>query len=133
GRHAGSADMSAPSRRHRHLRRGVKLGSASAVPPPDERHTSCPSTAAMLRITVTTRHDQTTLALEGRLTGPWVDELARCWEGLPARDLRATDVQLDGVTFIDPAGKALLRRMHDQGATLSSCGCMTRAILEEIA
>jgi len=36
------------------------------------------------------------------------------------------------VTFIDAAGKELLRTMHTEGATLAASGCMTRAILEEI-
>ena len=41
-------------------------------------------------------------------------------------------VQLDAVTFIDAAGKELLRTMHTEGATLAASACMTRAILEEI-
>jgi hypothetical protein len=84
----------------------------------------------VLRITVVTRPDWTTLALEGRLAGPWVHELARCWGAFA--DPRSVSVKLDGVLFIDAAGKALLRTMHEQGATLSASGCMTRGILEEI-
>ena len=38
----------------------------------------------MLRITVTTRPDGATVALEGRLAGPWVDELRACWRSLVA-------------------------------------------------
>jgi hypothetical protein len=37
------------------------------------------------------------------------------------------------VSFIDETGKRLLRRMHDQGAMLVAAGCMTRAIVKEIA
>jgi ABC-type transporter Mla MlaB component len=71
--------------------------------------------------------------LEGRLAGAWVDELARCWTGLTAvRDARSVRVDLEAVTFIDAAGKALLRRMHERGAALLASGCMTRAILAEI-
>jgi ABC-type transporter Mla MlaB component len=88
----------------------------------------------MLRITNGTRREGPTLVLEGRLTGPWVDELARCWKALTAtRDARSVNVDLDGVTFIDAGGRALLREMHEEGATLAVCsGCMTRAIVEEI-
>ena len=88
----------------------------------------------MLRITNGTRREGATLVLEGRLTGPWVDELARCWKALTAtRDARSVNVDLDGVTFIDAGGRALLRAMHEEGATLAACsGCMTRAIVEEI-
>ena len=49
-----------------------------------------------------------------------------------AQDAGTISVQLDAVTFIDPAGKALLRTMHERGAVLAASGCMTRAILEEI-
>jgi len=84
----------------------------------------------MLRITITNRPEGVTLALEGRLAGPWVHELAGCWKTIG--NASAICVQLDAVTFIDAAGKALLRTMHDEGAVLAASGCMTRAILEEI-
>jgi hypothetical protein len=87
----------------------------------------------MLRITNTTRPEGVMVVLEGRLAGPWVDELARCWKALTAtRDVGSICVQLDAVTFIDTTGRALLRTMHEEGAVLAASGCMTRAILEEI-
>ena len=87
----------------------------------------------MLRITNTTRPEGVTVVLEGRLAGPWVDELARCWKALTTtQDAGSICVQLDGVTFIDAAGKVLLRTIHEEGATLAAAGCMTRAILDEI-
>jgi ABC-type transporter Mla MlaB component len=87
----------------------------------------------MLRITKTTCSEGVTLVLEGRLTGLWVDELARCWKALtPTPDAGSIRVQLDGVSFIDAAGRALLRTIHEAGATLAASGCMTRAILDEI-
>ena len=84
----------------------------------------------MLRITVTERPDGAAIVVEGRLAGPNVDELARCWDALPAP---AGVVDLDAVTFIDAAGKILLRRLHRAGARLLASGCMTRAIVDEIA
>ena len=87
----------------------------------------------MLRITNTTRPEGVTVVLEGRLAGPWVDELALCWGTLTAtHDTGSIRIHLDAVTFIDAAGKGLLRTMHEEGATLAASGCMTRAILEEI-
>ncbi len=86
----------------------------------------------MLRITERPHADRTTIALEGRLAGAWVGELERCWEELAARDRRPVAVCLEGVTFIDAAGKALLRRMHVRGVTFAASGCMTKAILEDI-
>jgi ABC-type transporter Mla MlaB component len=87
----------------------------------------------MLRITNTTRREGVMVVLEGRLAGPWVDEFDRCWKALTTtQDAGSICIQLDGVTFIDAAGKALLRTMHEEGAALAASGCMTRAILEEI-
>ena len=87
----------------------------------------------MLRFTTSIRPDGTTVALEGRLAGPWVDELRASWRSLATtRDARSIRVDLDAVTFIDTAGKALLWAMHQQGAVLTATGCMTRAILDEI-
>lgn len=87
----------------------------------------------MLRITVTEAED-TIVSIEGRLAGPWVDELDRCWRSVVAgHPGGAIRVRLDGLTFADPAGKGLLRTMHAQGAALEGSECMTRAIVEEIA
>jgi len=87
----------------------------------------------MLRITVTETLDGATLSLDGRLAGPWVVELSRCWTELVlVRRRHDVRVRLDEVTFIDETGKALLRRMHERGATLLAAGCMTRAIVDEI-
>ena len=88
----------------------------------------------MLRLRTIFGPDETLLILEGRLAGPWVDELARCWATLrnekhdgPIR------VDLDAVTFVSAAGKALLARLHDDGALLTARGCMTSALIDEIA
>jgi anti-anti-sigma regulatory factor len=87
----------------------------------------------MLRITNTTRPEGVAVVLEGRLAGPWVDELARWWSALKAtQHTGPISIQLDAVTFIDAAGRILLGTMHEQGAALTASGCMTRAILEEI-
>ena len=87
----------------------------------------------MLRISVSRRPGGATVTLEGRLAGPWVDELARCWSSVTAlREASSVRVELEAVTFIDSAGNAVLRRMREDGAVLFASGCMTRAILEEI-
>jgi len=87
----------------------------------------------MLRITVTNRPQATAVAVEGKLAGPWVDELAECWRKLaPERRQHAVRIRLDAVTFIDASGKALLRSIHQQGGVLEASGCMTRATVDEI-
>jgi anti-anti-sigma regulatory factor len=86
----------------------------------------------MLKITIQPGKTTTRLMLEGRLTGPWVEELRRCWEA--AAVVAASDVVIDlaGVTFIDAEGKELLIRMWQGGAKFHAVGCLTRCIVEEI-
>ena len=70
----------------------------------------------MLRITSTRRAEGTAVAFEGRLAGPWMDELARAWKSLTAaQDARSVSVLLHAVTFVDPAGKARSGRCMRRG------------------
>ena len=86
----------------------------------------------MLRVSVITLPGEATVTVEGRLAGPWVAELERCWRSLTAvHAARSVRVELEAVTFIDAPGKGLLRAMHDAGATLVASGCVTRALLDE--
>jgi anti-anti-sigma regulatory factor len=88
----------------------------------------------MLRLRTILTPDETLLVLEGRLTGPWVEELERWWARLQETgDAARVRIHLDGVTFISASGKALLARLHDDGARLTARGCMTSATIEEIA
>jgi anti-anti-sigma regulatory factor len=87
----------------------------------------------MLRISVTEVQETIALDLEGRLAGPWISELERCWRDQQDRSAgRAILVRLRAVTFIDDAGKELLKRMFEQDAKLEGTGCLVRAILAEI-
>ncbi len=71
------------------------------------------------------------MELEGRLAGPWVQELEGCWRKAANSD-RPIRVLLCAVTFIDDKGKQLLAEMYQHGAELVAEGCMTKAIIEEI-
>jgi anti-anti-sigma regulatory factor len=70
--------------------------------------------------------------LEGRLAGPWVEELHSYWRQMAANSQGGAVVDLTGVTFIDANGKALLTRLWQQGAEFRAAGCLTRCIIEEI-
>jgi anti-anti-sigma regulatory factor len=86
----------------------------------------------MLKITIRPDARSTRLELEGRLVGPWVKELDRCWHtvsDVPPGDLI---VDLTAVTYVDAEGKQLLTSMWQQGAKLHAAGCLTRCIVEEI-
>ena len=87
----------------------------------------------MLKITTRNLAPMTNFLLEGKLVGPWVQELEKCWEhALAADPSRAVLVNLAAVTFIDCAGRELLSRMRRQGARLLSNGVLINAIVAEI-
>src|SRR5215469_3962742 len=88
---------------------------------------------SMLRITTETKRGKTTLSVEGRIAGPSVSILEQCWRDLCSTSPRQKfSVSLCGVSFIDNAGKVLLKEMHRRGANLLAEGCLNQAIVEEI-
>ena len=88
----------------------------------------------MLRITSDKKKGKVVLTVEGRIAGPWVGTLEQCW-----RELRAASpdekfsINLCGVSFIDPAGKTLLKEIYRQGGQLVAEGCLNQAIVREIS
>jgi hypothetical protein len=87
----------------------------------------------MLRVTVKQEGAVEFWELEGKLAGEWAKELERCWRHSPSKGpgtLRR--VHLKSVSYIDTDGKRLLSEMYREGAEIKACGCMTRAIVEEI-
>ena len=89
--------------------------------------------AVMLRI-ITQHHDaKLVLRLEGRLQGPWVDELRNCWQrARGSTGDEAIRIELVDVGFVDPAAKALLTEMYCAGVEILVQGCLTQAIRDEI-
>ncbi len=73
----------------------------------------------------------TRLFLEGKLSGPCVDELDKCWQTCPSSEM-ALLVDLTNVSFVDEHGKELLARMHNNGIKLYSKSVMTKCLIEEI-
>jgi hypothetical protein len=86
----------------------------------------------MFRVTVHDNPESLTFQLEGRLAGPWVQELEECWRRTLAGRRSAVRFDLVGVTFIDAAGQAFLAAMHRQGAEFIAADCLTRAVVAEI-
>jgi ABC-type transporter Mla MlaB component len=88
----------------------------------------------MLRITTENRRGKLFLTVEGSLSGPRVATLEQCWRELYSTAPRPKFcVNLCGVSFIDNAGKVLLKEMHRLGAELLAEGCLNQAIVNEIA
>jgi outer membrane protein len=85
---------------------------------------------SMLRITTEKKRGRTVMSIEGRLAGAWVGTLEQCWrERVPEEKF---SVDLCGVSFIDAAGKVLLKEIHEQGGKLIAEGCLNQSIVEEI-
>src|ERR1700741_1167488 len=96
-------------------------------------HTATAESPLMLRITTETRRGRTVLSVEGRVAGASVSILEECWRDLYAASPRQKfSVSLCGVSFIDNAGKVLLKEMHRHGADLLAEGCLNQAIVNEI-
>ena len=86
----------------------------------------------MLRITaIDSGPGRTVLHLEGRLTGPLVLELARASEAVLHTASELT-LDLDGTSFIDGEGVALLQRLRRRGATVRNCSPFVAEQLREI-
>ncbi len=87
----------------------------------------------MLRITTTDIGEKVTLKLEGKLSGPWVEEFERCWRmSADIYKQKGLVVDLSGVTFVDPAGKKLLCSITSEGAQLVGSGLMPKSLIDEI-
>jgi hypothetical protein len=71
--------------------------------------------AKMLRITVHEGDRERTIKLEGKVVGPWVEELNRAWQALaPSVVSKKLKVDLCDVAFVDAKGRQLLREIHQK-------------------
>jgi hypothetical protein len=88
----------------------------------------------LLRISVEQDHDALCFVLEGRLVGPWVEELRTL------RQERATSgtyfqliVDLCGLTAMDTNGQRLLDELLQRGATLRCSDVMNQFLVEQMS
>ena len=84
----------------------------------------------MLKITTYDNGNRTTLELDSKLVGPWVNELERVWH--QAEHAGAVHVVLKEVGCIDENGKELLARISRSGAVLIAVGDLTKAVLPDV-
>lgn len=69
----------------------------------------------MLRITIHDEPNAQTMQLEGKIIGPWVDELRRTWrDAASSRGSKQLHLDLRDVAFVDDNGKRLLRDIYRQ-------------------
>jgi len=80
----------------------------------------------MLRIEVL-GIDRRTVRAAGRLAGPWVAELSRALDELPA--CCSVELDLTEVSFADTDGVALLRTLRKRGSLQLRCSAFVDAQL----
>jgi len=87
----------------------------------------------MLRVTVITRSDKTVLKAEGKLAGPWVHELERCWQlALTHSHPEPIVVDLTDVSYADSAGQDLIREMCSSEVDVVATGPLMTSLVDEM-
>ena len=75
----------------------------------------------MLKISVRSESDQgINFELEGKLVGPWVDELRRLSDDALSQS-KSVSLNLEKVWFVDARGAALLRSLARQQVLQNNC------------
>ncbi len=72
------------------------------------------------------------LELEGRLSGPWVDELDRVVSAARSGGEGVT-LDLSGLTFADARGVAVLRGLAETGIRMRGCSLFLAELLDGAA
>ena len=87
----------------------------------------------MLKITITETATERKWIVQGRLVGPWVNELRTTWKKTHgSHDERTCVIDLNDVTFVDKSGERLLRAMCKKGAQLIARGMYLKHVLEQL-
>ena len=87
----------------------------------------------MLRITIHAHPACLALQLEGKLAGPWVGELAACWQRTVSDLGRPVDrVDLAALYVHRRSGQTIARGHPRPGAELLAADCLMKATVAEI-
>lgn len=87
----------------------------------------------MLRISIIDHADEgIRLQLEGRIVGPWVEELRRLSDEALSQTT-ALSLDLERVWFVDPRGVALLRDLSEKRVAHVNCSPFISQQLKEAA
>jgi len=80
----------------------------------------------MLRVSLIPRVDSFTLKLEGKLFGPWCQEVRRVCDEIQGR----LNLDLFDVTYADEAGIDLIRALLADGAQIDRCSSFVAELLK---
>lgn len=87
----------------------------------------------MLRITITKDEKRVTFSLEGKLSGLWITEMQDCWNREREESPDSTFlVDIGELLYADEKGKALLRAMALQGASLQATGSLNQKLVDDL-
>jgi anti-anti-sigma regulatory factor len=87
----------------------------------------------MLRITIADEFSEQRWTLQGRLSGPWVEQLKSNWEKSYGKNGNCKCVvDVSGVTFVDMEGERVLAAMIEDGAQFIATGVYTKHVLETL-
>ncbi len=87
----------------------------------------------MLKISIISDSDQTIqLQLEGKLVGPWVEELQRLSDEALSHQ-KAVSLDLERVSFVDSRGVTLLRDLARRQVSQVNCSQFVSQQLKEAA
>jgi hypothetical protein len=88
----------------------------------------------MLRISITQTAEKVAINLEGRVAGPWVDELQRAWAEVAASvGKRTVAIDLRNTTYADPKGIEVLQGIYAKAAAELITGSpWTKYLAEEV-
>ena len=88
----------------------------------------------MLKISIIDSRTHRRLVLEGKLVGPWADELRPAWQRAKAElDGRELVVEVKNLIVISQAGENVLLELMKEGVKVRGYGVFTRHILKELA
>ena len=86
----------------------------------------------MLRITVVESNARAvTLRVEGRIAGPWVEELRTTCNMHTDPDPIQLSLELEDVSFADAAGISCLKELREQGVGLCQVSPFLRELFQE--
>lgn len=87
----------------------------------------------MLRITIVDTPSEQKWILQGRLIGPWADELRSNWKRTHGEcNGRSCVVDVSEVTFIDMDGEKVLTKIMREGAHFVVSGLYARHVIENL-
>lgn len=86
----------------------------------------------MLKISIMRGANELSVNVEGRLVGPWVDELQSICEGQGLHSTKLT-IDLCGLTAMDLKGQQCLEGLLQRGATLLCSDVMNQYLVEQMA